>query len=138
MSGLNALVVYPQAHGPTERPPLRGVVTQSMRGSEALEALCAEQRHLLLGIQDAEVNGGLGDARDGVELTVEYAPCGRAAYEVHARKEPETLPVSLVRLVYPDGALPNGRLGIQLRIQAPAVSIAHGKVPESISRSRLD
>ena len=120
---LDALMAQPQAHATPERPALRRIETEGVRGSQALQPLFAEQRHLLLRIQDAKDHVGLGDARDGVELTVGNALRGRAAYEVQARTEPEPLPVCLAALVNPNVAPPNGRLGIEPRVQALAVAI---------------
>ena len=80
----------------------------------------------MLRMQDAKDHASLGDACDGVELAVENAPRGCTANEVQPREEPEPLPVCLVCLVNPDNTLPNGRLGIELCVQAPAAAVAHG------------
>ena len=120
---LDARVVEPQSDAAPERPALGCVVAQGVCWSQALKPLFAEQRHLLVRIQDAKDDAGICDARNGLELAVKHASRGCAANEVQAGKEPEALPVCLVTLVNPDSTLPNGRLGIELRVQALAVAV---------------
>ena len=97
------------------------------------------QLRLLLGVQDAQGHGGLVEARDGVELTVEEPPLRGAADEVQAREEPEALAVHLVGLVDPDpvGAARVGRL-VQLRVEAFAVAVGDHQVPEGVAGSRRE